>query len=331
MVSTTERLFLVPSKTGSTAYHWNSRTLQRLGSVTGPISHHAIDLERDRIVTGHLRQITVWRGALAGELQIEHTFSTAPVSDFDVGSLVMKDGVLIASQSSSSQLIAIDLQRAERGWSLLQPAPSSTQSNGSLLIDREQLLYFEQQNRTQQWRVYHCDEPRSLTTVKPHTQPLLNGFGFDNCRPAIAQSSRVWAALCNEYGGHSHFVTLTMFDALTRDRLYSIECPMLYTRELSADPDPFYVHVDGCEEQLVVCESNRGIGLFRAETLQALSRQASTTARLVPDVLHRVARWISVPNRVIEAAYLCGSAQLAGVWRDEQTRERHVIMHDLSQ
>ncbi len=331
MLNRFERAFALSTSRETTVYHWDGESLHTCGSVTGPVSHYALDIERDRMAVGHEYAITIWRGVFQSEPQVERVVVLSNVGFFGVSSLAMKDGVLFAARSRDPRMVSLDLEQPSSEWQPISTPEGLSYATATLVLRNDTLLALDVIGHTPQWRVYECSHPREEPPTLIRIHPVQGQLGFDACRPAVAQSDRAFVAVTHEYGGHTHFVSLTVFDRVTLDRLFTVECPELYTRELTKDPDPFYVHCDAWEEQVLICESSRGIGVIRSDTLVALAQYADENGRLDPARLHAAARWISVAEKTIEAAYLCGSAHVAAHWREDPSREREFVLHDLTE
>lgn len=325
-----DRAFCLSTRTETTAYHWDGATLHRGAAVRVPVSHYAIDVENDRWIVAHYSTLSIYRGVFSGDLQLERSFSIPIKGMMGLSSVQTHEAQLYFATTGDPFVYALDIERAESEPIAIEPASTFTAPTSILHIDGDRLCALEAREGVQQWRIFDFATGEKKAPSLAQTTAIQHGFAIDSCRPSIAKSDRVLIAVTNAYGGHSHFVTLTTFDRRSLQRLFSIECPMLYTREAGPDPDPFYVHCDAVDELILLCESARGIGLFRSETFQSLAEQRNERSALTPSLLHaRAERWLSKPGYTIEAAFLLGVAEIIAVWRDNQSRAATVERHEI--
>lgn len=230
--------------------------------------------------------------------------------------------------------MALDLESTQASFVTLCPplkvVPNSlgeTNTVSGLMMIDDRLVSLDFVGEAIKWRVIDSPNARSGTAV-PKTV-AVNGAGFwaSTVRGMEASAGTI-IVRAHSFGHHTDYVRVMFFNRRSLARIFTVECPMRYTRGIEY-PESYYVHVDAWEEQLLVCEYNRGIGILREDAIVALG-QKSSDGIVAPERLHAEARWIQNENARIVSAYFCGSAGVATVWRDKTTQALTFAHHDIS-
>ncbi len=346
MPSRFERAFVLQLTEGATVFHWDGATLhQRARTSSGPERdpvHCVCDIARDLVVQSRWNGVEVYRGAFAGEPQLERRLRAPCFSDRtkDPGfySIALMDGVLYGVTSDNCRIVRCDLETPGSVFhSVSNPLPSmpNVGVTGTLLALDDRLLLFEHIDIGQQWHLlkqqWHEGSGGRASAGRLSevaTVAVDYGFWFSQMGP-FRVCDQALVALSQSDGHHTRWIKLSVFHRQTLARLFTVECPMLYTRGELNYPNPYYTFVDAWDEQVLLCERSRGIGVFNSTTLNALAAK-SVDGRLGPAVLHEALRWIGDNDATVQSAYFCGTSKIAAVWKNNATADLTLVFHDLS-
>jgi hypothetical protein len=238
---------------------------------------------------------------------------------------------LFAATTDRCRLFSLDLQAPNAPCVDLSPplvVPPERGANSALIAIDGRLLALDYVADQISWRVFDAPDPRA-TRAEAVVKVVVPNAHWVSDLSQLCPSASGLTVLSGSFGHHTHFARVTVFDRRTLQRMFTVECPMFYNRGTPKYPDPFYRHVDAWDEQLLVCEHKRGIGILRDDALRSLRAQGKDGI-LDPAALHEAMRWISHEDAVIQSAYFCGSASVAAVWEDEATGQEIFTQLSLS-
>lgn len=337
MPSKHQRVFTLSTNEQRRLYRWDGATLHEGVNVDYAFAEQfTADFDRDLVaVSANSGTVTLYPGAISGELGEQRNFR-APAAEersdwaaFE--SFVLADGYFFAATTDRCPVVSLDLHSPNASFVELSAplvVPPERGANSSLIAIDGQLLVLDYVADQISWRVFDAPNPRAMrpkTTVKlavpkAHWVSQLS---------QLCPSASGFMVLSDSIGHHTQFARVTVFDRRTLERMFTVECPMLYTRGTLNYPDPYYQHVDAWDEQLLVCEHNRGIGILRDDSLNSLRAQTKDGI-LDPATLHKAMRWIAHENATIQSAFFCGSASVAAVWKDKTTQREFFTQLTLS-
>lgn len=320
-----------------TLYHYNGSALRLVTKLPKDENWYtvsAFDVERDCAINApRAGTISVYRGIFAGEMLLDRKLQlqqTSPSSSEWFTSFAMQEGVLFATTSHNARVVFADLERSDSELvQLMAPLKLADEihSEEQLICVDERLLLFSSVEDEQTWRVFQLHGSRKQPPTLVRTLPSPSAFAMQDLGP-ICCSSTVLAMVSTSSDREGVFTNVSFFDRNSLAPLFCIHTPMVTSLPGKPQPGSWYRHVDACEEQLLLCEQERGIAILSADALPSLARLAQRGI-VAPEHVHAAATWIKQPNATVVEAYFCGPANVVATWQDRDSGEYFIALHRL--
>lgn len=321
-----ERFFTLLVNDERRLYRWDGATLHKLIKVERNLDEQcSADVDGDLVAVNRSPgSIALYPGVISGELGPTRVLLTPifgdPFKYTTFSSFVLSDGYLFAASTDQCRLFSVDLQVPDAPFVALGPpldVPSGRSGTSALIAIDRRLLSLDYIASQVSWRIFDAPNPRTAT-AEPAVKVVVPTAHWGAALSQLRASASAFIVRSGSYGRDSHRARLSVFDRRTLELMFTAECPEFDSRGTRKFLDPFYYHVDAWDEQLLVCEHNRGIGILRDDALNSLRAQRKDGI-LDPATLHEAMRWISRENANIQRAFFCGSASIAAVWKDKTT------------